>query len=490
MLKELLRLLRQRNNFPRINKSDIIYHMRLFVLSKKRLVFFLPALIIYLGGIFYVHAADPVSCDTINDNESQDVLQARLKQCETDIAEQSSLLKAKELQSTNLERDLSILGYKIDKTKLEIKARDISILNLDKNIDQKGQTIDDLAAKIGRLKDSTSELIKTTNEIESSSLVEVILTSQNISDFYQDLGTFDSLEASIGISVFSIRQAKSSEEQHKKDLENKQQKERSLRALQEIEKRKQEVVETEKNRIYKESKGQEKQYKQILSKKQALINEIKNRILKITGGGELTFAEALKLVRVAENAVGIRSAFVLSILTQETGIDGVIGRNLGKCFYNTPWNNLSATVMSNAQKRSFLNIIQGLSKDPNTTPVSCPISRDGQYGGAMGPSQFMPKTWWDVDAQTGYKNRVEQITKSVFGSPFDNLDSFTATALYLDDALSGCESLYKTLLSREKCAAAKYYAGANWRKHINGYGARVANRAAEFQKDIDTLDSQ
>lgn len=459
-------------------------------LIKKLPIFYVVIGLSLLGFFTTVSAENPVSCDTINENEPQEILQARLRQCEEDIKEQTALLNAKAQESTNLERDLTILSHRISKNKLEIKARNLAILDLDKNIDKKGQTIEELNSRIEHLKDSTSELLKKTNEIESASLVEVVLTSKDISEFYEDLGTFDSLQSSIGDAVSSIKKAKSDEEQHKKDLEEKQQKERSLKSLQEIEKRKQEVIEAEKNRILKETKGQEKKYKEILTKKQSLVNEIKNRILRITGGGELTFSEALKLVRVAENAIGIRAAFVLSILTQESGMDGVIGRNLGKCFYNTAWNNLSGTVMSNAQKPSFLYIMQNLGKDPSKTPVSCPINRDGQYGGAMGPSQFMPTTWWDVNKQTGYKNRVERVTKSAFASPFENLDAFTGTALYLSDALEGCEAMYKTTTSRESCAAAKYYAGSNWRKHMSGYGARVAARANDFQKDIDLLDSQ
>ncbi len=452
--------------------------------------FFVLFFLFQLSIVSLVFANEPASCDTVSDNEPQEILQARLRKCEEDIKLQSELLNAKAKESTNLERDLSILGYRISKNNLEIKARNLSILDLDRNIDKKGQAIEDLSAKIGRLRDSTAELLKKTNEIESASLVEVILTSKNISDFYQDLGTFDFLQSSIGDAVRSIKKAKNDEEQHKKDLEDKQQKERGLKSLQEIEKRKQQVIEIEKNRILKESKGQEKIYKAILARKQSLVNEIKNRILKITGGGELIFSEALKLVRFAESAVGIRAAFVLSILTQESGIDGVIGRNLGRCFYNTSWNNLSRTVMSDSQKPSFLNLMQAIGRNPNTTPVSCPINKDGQYGGAMGPSQFMPKTWWDINSGTGYKYRVEKITKSIAGSPFENLDAFTGTALYLNDALEGCEALYRTTSSRESCAAAKYYAGGNWRKHMNGYGARVAARASEFQKDIDVIDSQ
>lgn len=108
----------------------------------------------------------------------------------------------------------------------------------------------------------------------------------------------------------------------------------------------------------------------------------------------------------------------------------------------------------------------------------------------MGPSQFMPRTWWDVGNETGFKKRVQNLLGISVASPFDNLHAFTATALYLNDSLVGCEKTYRTTYSQESCAAAKYYAGGNWRKFMNSYGASVANRAVEFQKDIDVLDSQ
>ena len=108
----------------------------------------------------------------------------------------------------------------------------------------------------------------------------------------------------------------------------------------------------------------------------------------------------------------------------------------------------------------------------------------------MGPSQFMPTTWWDIGKQTGYKMRVEEVTGIAPASPFDNLSAFTGTALYLSDGLAGCRATYPTQYNQEACAAAKYYAGGNWKKYMKSYGKQVANRAEEFQKDIDILDAQ
>ncbi|MEI6296652.1 MAG: hypothetical protein WCO84_03330 [bacterium] len=453
--------------------------------------FILLILFVVLIGPFYVRAeGSDITCDTVNENERPEILDIKYKKCQEEIVLHQKLISEKEKEAASLQRDINIITARAQKSSSEINARNISILNLAREIDKKNQNIQLMEDKVDNIKTSTSELIRKTVDLESATLPEVILDNRNLSDFFIDLGTFESIETSLKDTMNKLKDLKSEEEAQKLELAEKQQKERGMKSLQEIEKRKLDLTEAEKNRILKETKGEEIKYKAILTEKQALISKITNMILKIVGGGELKFVDALKLVRVAEQAIGIRAAFVLAVLTQESGMNGAIGVNLGKCFYNTKWSNRSGTVMSDAQKPSFLALLAELGRNPNLTTVSCPISKDGDYGGAMGPSQFMPTTWWDKDNLTGYKKRVEKITGNVPASPFNNIDAFTATALYLNDALDGCEGMYGTKYKQESCAAAKYYAGGNWKKHISGYGAKVANRAVEFQKDIDVLDSE
>jgi peptidoglycan hydrolase CwlO-like protein len=435
-------------------------------------------------------AQEPVSCDFVNENERPEVLDKKFLKCQEEIVKQQQLIQEKEKEAASLQRDVNLITSKVSKTKSEIKARDISIINIERDIDKRNQTIEEMNERMEKIKTSTAELIRETEEMESVTIPELILDKRNISEFFLDLGSFESLQASLKETLNNYKDVKKREEAAKKELAEKKDKERGLKSLQEIERRKLELQEAEKARILKITKGEEIKYKVILAEKQTKINQIKNMLLKITGGGELRFSEALRLVRVAEQAIGVRAAFVLAILTQESGMDGVIGANLGRCFYNTPWSNKAGTVMSDSQKPAYLALLSEIGRNPNTTPVSCPINKDGQYGGAMGPSQFMPKTWWDASTGTGYKKRVEKITGNVPASPFNNIDAFTATALYLSDALEGCEKTYTNKYNQEKCAAAKYYAGNNWKNHLNGYGAKVANRAIEFQKDIDFLDSQ
>lgn len=251
----------------------------------------------------------------------------------------------------------------------------------------------------------------------------------------------------------------------------------------------------EKQNVLNVTKGQESAYRQIIADKERLKNQISNRLFRTVGGEELTFGEALKVIQPYESTIGVSSALVLAVLTQETSVDGLIGKNLGKCYYNQPAQNDSGTVMSPSQVPSFLSIMSELGMNANTTPVSCPIYSDGSYGGAIGPAQFMPKTWWDVGAQIGYKSRVAAVINSVTPSPFENRDSFVGTALYLKDAQDRCQTAFTKQSDIWACAAAKYYGGmalkgsalTKYMYKSYGYGYQVAQRAIQFAKDIETL---
>lgn len=449
------------------------------------------SLLFLIAALSLASHARAAECSiAVSENTPESELAERLSQCEREIAAQTELLRGKQREATTLERDLDILEYQISKSRLEIKSRDLNLQKLARDITHQNTSINQLNSKNDRLRVAASELIRQTHEVDESPILEVLLGQANISRFFENLGSLHGLQAGLQDAFEEIREVRAETEARKEILEKKTDEETRVRQLQVIEKRKNEQKESEKNRILKVTRGEEKEYQEVLRQKQRVAAEIKNRILRLQGGGELTFGEALRIARVPERALGVPSSLILAVLTQESALDGVIGRNLGRCFYNTPWSNKAGTVMSDSQKSSFLYIMDQLALDPNTTPVSCPIPSDGSYGGAMGPAQFMPRTWWDVDAGSGYATRIGRITGHEPSSPFDNLDAFTGTALYLHDGLSSCSRLYDTTFSEQSCAAAKYYAGGNWRRHMNGYGASVAKRSAEFQKDIDFLDAQ
>jgi hypothetical protein len=119
-------------------------------------------------------------------------------------------------------------------------------------------------------------------------------------------------------------------------------------------------------------------------------------------------------------------------------------------------------------------ILEKLGRDPLTTKVSCPQSVG--YGGAMGPSQFIPSTW------SGYIPRLQQIF-GIYPNPWNPEHAITATGLFVKD-LGAAAGGY----SAEFEAAGRYYAGGNWQLYGQGYATSVLNHATEIQKQIDFLD--
>lgn len=439
-----------------------------------------------------------VSCTVDLDGKTDAELEIALERCEEEIAEQERLLTEKQKESVNIERDIDILGYKINKTQSDIRAKEIKITRLKGDIENKKETLDELNQRFEKTLISISGLVRKTNELDSFSVVEALLSQESISEFFVDFDNFNILKNDLKNNLEAIRRIKKETMTAQQILEEQESKERALKVAKEQEKRKTEVYKEENQKLLNLNRQQEQEYKNSIAAKERIKNEIKNRIFRTVGGAEMTFEEALRLIRPYENKIGVESALVLAVLTQESAIDGVIGSNLGQCTYNQTARNSSGTVMSNSQKESFLAIVGELRMDPDTTPVSCPIYADGAYGGAMGPSQFMPNTWWDVNSGYGYKKRVSKILGIEAPSPFVNLDAFVGTASYLSDARDMCAGPkgFDNQFEIWSCSAAKYYAGLRARgsklaKHMTSrwsYGYKVAQRAQAFQKDIDTLD--
>ncbi|MFH1402492.1 MAG: hypothetical protein ABIG87_02595 [Patescibacteria group bacterium] len=420
------------------------------------------------------------------------------EQCEKEAQAQRALLDQKLRESVTIERDIASFDYKIKETDLSIRASNVKIYQIGRDIEQKGKDIISLSEKTDATVGHLATLIKRTNELDYYSFLEAMLSQETISNFFVDVNDFDVIKRDLNLALAELKMVKKQTQETKEALEESEMNERGLKFVKEKEQTKITTYKDEKEKLLGLNREQEAEYQATIIEKERVKEAIRNRLFRTVGGAELTFGEALKLVQSYEEKIGIPAALTLSILSQESGIDGVIGKNQGRCFYNQPAQNKAGTVMSDTQKPSFLEIVKELGMNPDETPVSCPIYSDGAYGGAIGPSQFMPNTWWDVKNLTGYKNRVAKVLGALAPSPFNNLEAFTGTALYLSDAMSRCQTAFNSKFDLWSCSAAKYYSGLynttsqTLLKHMRptySYGYKVAERAEAFQKDIDLLNN-
>ena len=446
-------------------------------------------MIVYIFLLLSPLLVGAVTCDDSSlDGKTDQELQAINDQCERDKAALSASLADTQKQSATLQTGISNLTNNINKTQLDIKAKTVKIKQLGASVVVKTQYIVQLSDRMDNIKQSIGKMLRDTYSMDDSSIITVLLSSENLSNFFVDTDNYATINAKLKQLTDELTGVKQTSEKEKQALQDQQATQEKLKFEQEQAKAQAENLKKEKQTILTVSKGQEVLYQKAIADKIKKQNLIRNKLYKTASGMEISFGDALKIIQPYESTIGVSSALILAVLFQESAIDSTIGKNIGKCTYNQQSSCVTGkTVMSDTQKSSFLDIMSNLGLNPDTTPISCAICRDGSYGGAMGPAQFMPVTW------DGITSRVSQIIGIAYPSPFENLAAFTAAAVLLKDNQTRCKTSFTNRNQIWSCAAAKYYGGLSLSgskltsSMRYGYGASVLARALQFEKDIATL---
>ncbi|MEI6057555.1 MAG: hypothetical protein WCQ60_01105 [bacterium] len=420
--------------------------------------------------------------------QTQTRLKAALAAVEAEQQQAENDLKTTKAQSASLTRDISVLNGQIKIAELNIKAKNLLIATLGKNINQKQQNINELNAKIQVGKATLTQLIQKTNEIDAVSLPEIILSGKNLTDVYTDIDTFASTEAALKTTFEQIRADEAQNLNEKNQLTTQQNSQIDAKQAIVADQVKIQAAENQKAALLKTSKNSEKTYAQVLAKKQAAAASIRAALFTLAGGSSaIPFGDALKYATTASVKTGVRPAFLLAILTQESAL----GANVGSCLVTdlATGNGVGKNTGSPFEQvmkaprdtTPFVSITSALGLNWATIPVSCPIGSARYYvgrgfGGAMGPAQFIPSTW------LLFQSRISiALNKSVaLVSPWNPQDAFMASALYLGDlgALNGS-------YTGETKAACSYFGTGG---KTCAYGKQVQAKANTIQTTmIDPL---
>ncbi len=407
-------------------------------------------------------------------------LEKQLAELEGQIAQYQGTIDTYQAQGKSLEGEIKSLNAKISKLTLQIKAVNLTLSKLGDDIENNQNQIVTTENEIARNKMVLSAAVQRLYQNSEVGMLEILLKKPHLSDFFTDVGDLIDVQSSLKTTLEKVLNLRETLIDEKEQLAIKKNDAEELRAYQAAQRDGITSTKQDKDTILQATRGQESKYQQLLKETQKTAAQIRSRIFELLGGGELTFEEALKFAQFAEQVTGVRAAMVLAVLDKESAL----GQNVGKCTYNVnpyyPDRASNSTTMHPTRDIPiFLEIVQSLGLNPASTLVSCPIPRDGAYGGAMGPAQFIPSTW------KLYQNRIGDLTGNEPPSPWRHQDAFVGTALYLQDA-----GAYKgASLATERQAAARYYAGARWKSYLWTYGERVVSQAEKFQKDIDILNS-
>ena len=416
---------------------------------------------------------DSIPGETAAQREAR--LTAALNSVNAEIASDQQLLTNTQSQGVSMQRDVAILDLKIKEAQLTIKANQIILEQLSKDISGKTATIQTLAGKIDANKASLGDLVRKTSEFDQGSLTEFVLTDKSFSDFFGSLDAYSQVKSALHDLYIQTADAKTQTETEKKTLVDKQTAQAAAQAK--IVKNKADIQadEASKKQLLALNKQQQSDYKALIADRQAKATAIKAALFNLRDSAAIPFGTAYQYALIAQQKTGIRPAFLLAILTQETNL----GKNVGTCNrpQDPPSKHWQAIMKPDRDYAPYLAITQALGIDPNNQPLSCPLGGSG-YGGAMGPAQFIPSTWVLM------QDRIAAATGDNPVSPWSAKDAFMASALYLTDLGAANGGTYA-----EKTAALKYYAGAAWQKSANQfYGNQVIAKAASIQTNmIDPL---
>ena len=418
------------------------------------------------------------------DPEKEKQLRAELEVIEREIKEQQGILASKQLEGASIARDVAILNAQIKQAQLKIQKHNLAIERLGKDIVIKSNVISGLEKEITKGQESLAQIIRKTHQLEDYSLPELVLGGTNLSESLVDLDAFTSIKGALADTFVELRDAKKANEDEKVNLGKKKSQEIDTRVNVEAEKKKIESAEAEKKRLLALNKNEQAGYQKVIADKAAKAAAIRTALFGLRDSAAIPFGTALEYAKKASAQTGVRPAFVLAILTQESNL----GANVGSCYMTDTTTGSGIKVSTGLPVdrvmkperdiAPFLEITKEVGRDYLTTRVSCPLSVG--YGGAMGPAQFIPSTW------QLFKKRIPALLGVTTADPWNPEHAFMASALYLADlgAVSGS-------YTAERNAACKYYSGRVCAGPINTpYGDQVMAKAATIQSNIDFLNSQ
>ena len=432
----------------------------------------------FIVPVFFAFALTP--------SEERSQLEQELQALEQEIHAIEGDITKTQQEKKSLQNEISLLKSKIKKLDLQISQSNKIIEDLRFQITDTSQSIEQTIDDIDVKKEQLGEVLQKIHREDQKSFAEIVLTGATLSDFFGNLAGLEALRARNGEFLENMKELSEYLQSQKGALESEKTDEEHFVKIQMLQKQQSQNLSKQSEQLLEVTKGKESEYQKILVDKKKKAQEIRSRIFELIGVPDApTFGEALEIATLVSRQTGVRPAFLLAVLTQESNI----GKNVGQCYIkdlNTGSGvRVNGQVISRVMKPSrdvqpFLQITQQLGRDPYNTPISCPIPSVGGYGGAMGPAQFIPSTWMI------YKDRIAQL-KGGSADPWNIRDAFLAAAVYLADAKATRQTH-----DYEWCAAVTYFSGScssSNQIRYEFYGDNVMAIAARYEEDIKALEN-
>jgi peptidoglycan hydrolase CwlO-like protein len=412
-----------------------------------------------------------------SDQAEKAQLETKLKEIEAAILKGERDLTLTQAEKERYQYEISTIKKRIDQLGSQIRQAEATVKVLTGQIKDTESSIGVSLSKIKDLREKLTNNLRVINEEDNKSAVEIILTEDNISEYFDNSSRLKILTNESRDLLGKIVTLKINLEEEKEVLDSKKSETEQMARIQALQAEESRRIQQAQEALLRETQSKEAAQKQELTALEKEAAEIRARIIQLAGTPAdvpmPSLGEAIDIAKWVEKQTGVKPAFLVAIILQESAL----GRNVGQCYITDSTSGNSRNLAGRLFPRGihptrdlplFLQITKELNRDPMKTPISCwadvGMGPNYGWGGAMGPAQFIPSTW------QGYRNELT-LKLGAAADPWKIRDSFLAAGLLLRDNGAAYNEL---------TAAARYFGSAGL-----GYESSVMRRRSCLQIFID-----
>ena len=263
----------------------------------------------------------------LSDNPTQAELENELKNIEQQIEQYSSELAVTQTQKATLANKIKQLQTKQKALSLQIKATTLKLGGLNTQISVVEKNIMANLLKEQKINDEIVSTLKQINS-EDENFILALVSADGLSGVFNEIQNYIDLTLSLSDLEAQTRQIRAQLTDDQNKLEDQKTDVSNLLQIKSIQQLDLKSSLGEQNNLLVQTKGLEKNYQTMLSDSKKRATEIRNRIYDLFNTGkQINFGQAVDMAKWVSNLTGVRAAFLLAVLTQESNL----GKNVGTC---------------------------------------------------------------------------------------------------------------------------------------------------------------
>ena len=193
---------------------------------------------LFFSASIYAQEGDPVQKlqeDVAVKEQEKQKLREQLQALEQELQKIQEEVNAHKQEADGYDRDISILKAEIRGIEIKIERNQLVINQTDFAIEQNEETVVFLEEKADKQKELLGKIILSIYKLDDVSSVEIILTSNTISEFFNDINHIKTLQESMKDTLEKVNVIKSDIEKEQVALESRINGQLKLIQVQELE---------------------------------------------------------------------------------------------------------------------------------------------------------------------------------------------------------------------------------------------------------------